>query len=156
MPTRNKTVLLCVTMFLAGAVAAGNAQAEGNIILEKTFPTQQEQVRIQVMDDSGLPVTGANVSVTYRPGSSVSETSPIGRSAAGGTLHWTPTAAGIATITATWLGLGQDEVSRSTTVSVRFRTAPIDGIFIMIVAGLVLIVGSVIRVYKLLRAPDFN
>jgi len=150
----SKTTLSCLTVFMLLPVAR-NAAAEGAIILDKAFPKHDERVRIQVMDDKGNPVTGADVSVTYRPGSSVSATDSLGQTDAG-TLLWTPTDAGIATITATWQGQGQPQQSSSTTVSVRFASAPIDGIIIMIAAGLVLIVGSVIRVYKLVRAPDFN
>ena len=155
MPMRSKTTLLCLTAVFALLPIAHNAAAAGAIILEKKFPTQKERVRIQVMDDNGSLVTGADVSVTYRPGSRVSATDSLGQTDAG-TLHWTPTDAGLATITATWQAAGQTQQSSSTTVSIRFASAPIDGLIIMIAAGLVLIVGSVIRVYKLVRAPDFN
>ncbi len=143
-------------MVLAGAGLAGHADATGSVVLDKKFPTHQEQVRIQVVNDDGNPVAGADVSVTYRPGSRVSATDEIGETIEDGTLEWTPVDPGIATLTATWTEPGQTERSSSTTVSVRFRDLPIDGIFIMVVAGLLLIVGSAIRVYKLLRAPDFN
>ena len=143
-------------MVLAGAGLAAHADATGRIILDKEFPTDQEQVSIQVVNDDGSPVAGADVSVTYRPGSRVSATDEIGRTTEGGTLEWTPMDPGIATLTATWTEPGLTERSSSTTVSVRFHDLPIDGIFIMVVAGLLLIVGSAIRVYKLLRAPDLN
>lgn len=149
-------MLQCVAVVLAGAGVAGDAAATGEIILDRAFPTHKEQVRIRVTDDAGDPVSGAVVSVTYRPGSSVSATDEIGRSSDGGMLQWTPMDAGLATITATWARPGQDEVSSSTTVSVRFQSPPVGGILIMVAAGLVLIVGSVIRVYRLLRTPDFN
>lgn len=149
-------MVLCVMLAATGAGFAGDASATGEIILDRAFPTHKEQVRLRITDDAGNPVSGAVVSVTYRPGSSVSATDEIGRSSDGGVLQWTPMDAGLATITATWAGPEQDDMSSSTTVSVRFQSPPVDGILIMVIAGLVLIVGSVIRVYKLLRAPDFN
>ena len=126
------------------------------IVPDKTFPTQNEQVRLGVSDSDGNPVGGASVTVTYRPGSSVEKTDALGESDAAGAVMWTPSDAGIATVTATWSGPEQSDLSESTTVSVRFQRAPWDGIIIMIIAGLVLAVGSIVRIFRLLRSPEFH
>jgi hypothetical protein len=126
------------------------------IVSDKKFPTQNEQVRLVVSDSDGNPVGGASVTVTYRPGSSVEKTDTLGESDAAGVVMWKPSDAGIATVTATWSGPEQSELSESTTVSVRFQSAPWNGIIIMIIAGLVLAVGSIVRIFRLLRSPEIN
>lgn len=142
---------VCVCLAWAGSLCAQEAVAT-----DIPFPTQNEPVRVNVTDASGSPVAGAQVVVTYRPGSRVSREETVGQSNASGALDWTPSDAGLATITATWSGSGDTPTSATTTVSVRFQGAPLDGILIMIAAGLVLAVGSFVRIYKLLRAPEFN
>jgi hypothetical protein len=126
------------------------------IVPEKAFPIQNEPIRLMLSDDDGNAVKGATVIVTYRPGSSVEKTDSLGISDSEGTVKWTPSDAGIATVTATWQGLEQSERSESKTVSVRFQRAPWSGIFIMIIAGLVLAVGSVIRIFRLLCSEEVS
>jgi len=130
---------------------AGDAAAQGSIIVKKKFPTQDEEVRLVVMDSSGRPVAGARVEVTYRPGSSVRSVEAIGRSGQDGGIAWVPTEAGIATLTAVWTDSDRSEVVAIADVSVRFRSPPIAGILVMIIAGLVLVVGSVIRMVNVVR-----
>jgi hypothetical protein len=125
-----------------------------SIVADKTFPIRNEQTRLVVSDAHGTPVRGASVTVTYRPGSSVEKSYTLGESDAAGAVMWTPSDAGIATVTGTWPGPDQSQLSVSTTVSVRFHRAPWDGIIIMVIAGLVLAVGSVIRIFKLLRSSE--
>lgn len=126
-----------------------------SITLDKQVPVQSEEVRIHLADEDGNPVGGATVEVTYRPGSSVSSTDPIGATDSGGTITWTPTDAGLATITAAWTPPGQAETTTSAqTVSVKFASVPIDGILIMLFAGVVLIGGSIVRISNLLRSPN--
>jgi len=125
------------------------------LLVDKSFPTHLEQVIVQGLDDAGKPVVDAQMSVTYRPGSRVSQTDLIGMTSADGELEWTPAAAGIATLTATWKGPDQVEQTASANVSVRFRELPVDGILIMLVAGFILIVGSVIRMIRVIKSPDF-
>ncbi len=131
---------------------AGDAVAQGSVIVKKKFPTKGEEVRLIVMDPSGQPVAGARIEVTYRPGSSVSSVEAIGRSGQDGGIDWVPTEAGIATLTAVWTGFDRAEMVATVDVSVRFRSPPIAGILIMIIAGLVLVVGSVIRMVNVVRA----
>ena len=138
---------------LAGlCLVAGPAGAD--ILLDADYPVQDEETQIRVVDPNGEPVSGASVEVTYRPGSEVSRIDDIGQSGADGTISWVPQQAGIATITATWTGPDQSEEATTTTVSVKFRAPPISGILIMVVAGLLLIVGSIVRVSNLLRSPQ--
>jgi hypothetical protein len=136
------------------SLALVNAPAYGSIVLDEQYPEQDKPARIQVTDSDGNLVPGASVAVTYRPGSKVSKTAEVGRTADDGAVEWTPQDAGIATITASWTGSGEATVTASRTVSVRFSSPPMEGILIMIVAGVLLIVGSIVRIYKLLRAPE--
>ncbi len=142
---------------IAVAVMVGlcgtNAMAQGSIVVGDEFPVKDESVRIHVTDDAGNPVQGASVEVTYRPGSSVEKIDSIGTSAADGALRWTPVEAGIAMITATWSVPGEAPQTSSTSVSVRFRSPPIGGIVIMVAAGILLVIGSAVRVFNLLRTP---
>lgn len=149
-----KPRLLPLSLTLAIVAVVDSSRAD--IALEDKFPVQDEQTQIRVVDENGSPVEGANVEVTYRPGSSVTRTDPVGQSGSDGEIAWVPQQAGIATITATWLDAEQEEVTSSATVSVKFRAPPVDGIVIMIVAGLLLIVGSIVRITKLLRTPQPN
>jgi hypothetical protein len=78
----------------------------------------------------------------------------IGRSGPDGRIDWVPAEAGIATLEAAWTGPdGSERIARAD-VSVRFRSPPVAGILIMIVAGLVLVVGSVIRMYNVIRSHE--
>jgi hypothetical protein len=126
------------------------------IVPDKAFPTQNEQVRLAVSDGDGNLVRGAAVTVTYRPGSSVEKVDTLGETDSAGAIVWTPSDAGIAALDATWQGPEQTELSATTTVSVRFQKLPLDGLLIMIVAGLLLTVGSIIRIVRLLREPEFG
>jgi hypothetical protein len=146
----------CLTALLIFALDAGSVLAQASIKVAKSYPTQDEPVQLTVTDDFGAPVAGAEVVAVYRPGSSVSREESIGRSDASGMVNWTPSDAGLATITATWTAGGGDDLIATTTVSVRFSGVPINGIIIMILAGFLLVVGSIIRIYKLVRAPEFN
>ena len=146
MRSRSAVLLYAAVCFIA-------TPATADVVIEHKYPVKGEATAIRVLDENGTPVSGAELEVTYRPGSSVARTEPIGRSATGA-VEWTPQEAGIATITATWVGSDLAEASSTTNVSVKFRSPPIGGILIMIVAGLLLVVGSVIRVANLLRAPQ--
>jgi hypothetical protein len=140
---------IVVASLLMSAVTAAKAEAE--LVIENHFPVKGESVGIRVLDEAGNPVSGATVEVVYRPGSSVQKTEVVGSSTAG-SVQWTPAEAGIATITAKWAA-DQGEATTTANVSVKFSGPPLDGILIMIIAGLLLVVGSVIRVLNLLRVP---
>jgi hypothetical protein len=150
---RPEQMLILTVIALLGPFGQ-NVMARGTVVVENQFPVKNEFVRIHITGDDGYPVEGANVEVTYRPGSRVQQTDHIGASAADGTIRWAPAEAGIATITATWTGPGQTERKSATSVSIKFRSPPLDGILIMIVAGVLLVVGTVIRIFALLRTPQ--
>ncbi len=151
-----KRITLGLTTACVCLAWAGLLCAQGAVVTDIPFPTENEPVQVKVTDSSGEPVAGAQIVVTYRPGSRVSREEAVGQSNAVGSIDWTPSDAGLATITATWPGTDDTRATATTTVSVRFQGAPLDGILIMIVAGLVLAVGSVVRIYRLLRAPELN
>lgn len=149
----NRIVAVCLALVMCGWVA-GVACAQGEIILEEDFPVAHAGVRLHVVDDDGSPIAGANVAITYRPGSRVERSEAIGTTAEDGGLEWVPAEAGIARVTATWLFDDGSEASFATAVSVRFGSPPVVGIVIMIGAGLLLVVGSAIRMFNLLRSPE--
>lgn len=151
--SRDRILLGLVVSALLGWGAPG-ANAQGSVVVGSEFPVKGEPVHVHVTDEAGNPVGGASIVATYRPGSSVQQADSLGVSAADGAIHWTPVEAGIATITATWAGPGGSEQTSTTSVSVRFNSPPVGGLIIMVVAGLLLVVGSVIRVYNLLRVPQ--
>lgn len=142
-----------VSPFLTLALFCCVTAASADVLIESHYPVKGVPVDVRVTDDNGNPVSGATIEVTYRPGSSVERTEPIG-SSSGGLVQWTPSEAGIATVTASWTVAGENTATSSTNVSVKFSSPPLDGILIMVVAGLLLVVGSVIRVANLLRVPE--
>ncbi len=136
---------LAVALAVAAAAPAGAA----SIQVDRRYPAEGERAVVRVIADDGAPVTGALVRVTYRPGSSVETHAEVGRTDAGGAVAWTPELAGIATLSAEWT-----DGSASANVSVRFHHAPVAGLVIMIVAGVILVGGSVVRIRRVLLEPD--
>lgn len=148
---RSRTLTICLALVACGWLA-DNARAD--ITVDQSFPVRGQEVRVQVRDAEGNPIARASIEVTYRPASRVEKVEPIGVTAEDGSIVWIPAEAGIAQITATWPGTEGSEASLSTAVSVRFASPPIIGIFIMVAAGLLLVVGSAIRMFNLLRTPQ--
>jgi hypothetical protein len=135
--------VLCVSVHVSRA----------DIVLDKAYPTVEQETRVHVSDDRGNPISDAEIRVTYRPGSEVERTGVVGRTGSDGMSTWTPAEAGIVTITATWLDADQTEQSTSINASVKFDPTPIAGIAIMIIAGILLIGGSLQRICSLLSTP---
>jgi len=136
----------------AGASAASDVPAEPGIYTAKRFPVEGEPIFIYVRGADGYPVKGAVVSVTYRPGSKVEKTDKVGLTNLAGIVAWTPEDAGIVRISAKWGEAGREtEISKNT--SVKFASTPKAGIAIMLVAGLILIGGSIRRFVRLVRSP---
>lgn len=136
--------LLVTAALLATGVFATTAAAD--VVLREQYPTQGESTELFIQADDGSPVSGATVTVTYRPGSSVEATDSVGTTGPSGRLVWTPETAGIVSVRAEWAG-----GSTSANVSVRFGSTPASGIIIMIAAGLLLVGGSVVRISRVLR-----
>jgi len=134
---------------LAGVVATLAPAAAADIVLRQKYPTEGAVTQVFVQNEDGSPVPGADVTVTYRPGSSVSHTEEVGVTGEGGRIEWTPATAGIAALHAKWEG-GES----STNVSVKFAHVPAGGIIIMLLAGVLLVGGSVVRIMRVLKSPN--
>ena len=103
-------------------------------------PFQGEPVRIT------LDAPTESVQVVWRPNSAIPDT--VSLDPAGMSFEWTPTRAGVASIVTP---------EGSQNVSVRYRTYPAAGIFILIVAGSILFGGAAFAMGKLLgddTVPD--
>ncbi len=98
----------------------------------------------------GQPVTlraeaPDTVIVTYRPGSSIADTTRL--TATTGPVTWTPTSAGI-------VQLSSPDAATRQTVSVRFETSPASGVFVLLLAGAILFGGAGFAFYRLTREED--
>lgn len=135
---------------VAPAMFAGVAAAD--IVLRERFPFEGHETQLIIQNADGVPVPGATVTVTYRPGSSVEKSDEVGTAGEGGALSWTPATAGIATLSASWTADDGTESSISTNVSVRFASVPFAGVIIMIFAGVLLVGGSFWRIRRILTS----
>ena len=144
---RTLPVLAAVVVLASQSVASANS-----IVLRTEYPTEGESIELFVQDESGMPVSAAEVTVIYRPGSSVERDAVIGTAGADGRINWVPELAGIAAVTASWQDAAGAEVTATTNVSVRFGSTPWAGIFIMVFAGLLLVGGSVVRLLRVARS----
>jgi hypothetical protein len=147
----SKVSLLLLTLVAAACIVVPASRAD--IVLDTAFPTVKKQTRIHVTDDRNNPIPDAEITVTYRPGSAVERGGVIGCTGDDGNSMWTPAEAGIVTITATWTDTDRAEQSSSINSSVKFNPTPISGILIMIIAGVLLIGGSIERILSLLSTP---
>ena len=141
---RNSGVLSVVLAVTVVSLMVGAASAD--VVLREKYPTEGENTELFIQADDGTPVSGAAVSVIYRPGSSVEATEAVGTTGPSGRLAWTPQTAGIVSVNATW-----DGGSTSANVSVKFGGAPAGGLIIMVLAGLLLVGGSIVRIMRVLR-----
>ncbi len=132
---------------------ASPAHADASIVLRSQYPVEGERTELFIQSDEGAPVANAAVLVTYRPGSSVEQTEEIGVTSEDGRIGWSPTLAGIVTINASWEHDGAT-ISTSTNVAVKFASAPLLGIAIMIIAGFLLVGGSVVRVFRMMKSES--
>ncbi|MBD3334252.1 MAG: hypothetical protein GF355_01945 [Candidatus Eisenbacteria bacterium] len=110
-------------------------------------PVRGEEVRL-VVTDGDAPVSGAAIRATYRPNSEVAEEVGLGATDAAGRLTWRPESAGLVTLDV----VGQD-AAVSHTVSVKFPGLPWSGIFIFLLAGVILLGGSGVLIARALRSP---
>ena len=142
------------SIFIGIAMLAITAPASNaEIVLDTAFPVEKQPTRIHVGTD-GYPVADALITVTYRPGSAVPAEFELGRTASDGNCEWTPREAGIVTISAAWTDEDGVEQTATMNTSVKYNPTPVVGILIMIIAGIVLIGGSVDRIARLLRTPE--
>lgn len=143
---RSVVITILIALLLAGAASYGVAAS--SITLRTEYPTEGEAVELFVQDEAGMPVAGAEVKVTYRPGSSVEREVVVGTTGADGRARWVPESAGIASLSASW----GEEQAASTNVSVKFGSTPVGGVIIMLFAGILLVGGSVVRLLRVARA----
>jgi hypothetical protein len=141
---RETDFLFVILAVVVVSVLAGAASAD--VVLREKYPTEGENTELFIQADDGTPVSGAAVTVVYRPGSSVEATEAVGTTGPSGRLAWTPQTAGIASVNAVW-----DGGDTSANVSVKFGGAPAGGLIIMVLAGLLLVGGSVVRIMRVLR-----
>jgi hypothetical protein len=131
------------------------AASQGTIILQIQFPVQNEKTRIFVQTQAGDPIAGARVTATYRPGSRVEEDSEIGVTDPGGAVEWIPEEAGIVAISAEFTSEDSTTAQLSENVSVKFASTPLSGVLIMLLAGTLLIGGSIVRFARYIRGQGF-
>jgi len=112
--------------------------------LSATYPRQDQPVTLIITDNNGQPVSGAVVSVEYRPNSSVPKLEDAGTTDTLGRLTWTPIDAGIATVKATY-----GEISTSQNIAIKFSKFPLSGLFIFLFAGILLYGGIAFSYIKL-------
>lgn len=143
--------LVLIVALLAAPIAG--AAAGGRIDTAEKFPTVGRSTLIHVRNSLGRSVEGALISITYRPESQVEKTVSLGATNNAGIVRWTPGDAGVVTISAAWTEADSTAGAATSNISVKFASAPASGIAIMILAGLLLLGGSIIRFARLLREP---
>jgi hypothetical protein len=136
-------VAVCFSVLASlAAIAAddsGRCADSGTLSLctDVTFPGEGKSCVLTLLD-SGVPVSGARVTATFRPNSEVATTKDLGITSTSGQLSWTPDEAGIATLTAEAEGLDPVDL----TVSVKFKRPSALGIAILLLAGMILFGGN--------------
>ncbi|MBD3236294.1 MAG: hypothetical protein GF330_06310 [Candidatus Eisenbacteria bacterium] len=141
------TAWAALLLLLAGLVlpAAGHEEPAPRcanagvyrLCAEQSFPQEGRPCRI-LLTTGEAPLAGAWVTALVRPNSEVSRLDTLGRTDAAGTVHWTPTDAGLATLTAS----RADSALCELTVAVRFPGVPALGLVMLLVAGLLLFGGN--------------
>jgi hypothetical protein len=92
-------------------------------------------------------VAGAAVAATYRPNSEVLREAEVGVTDASGSLIWVPEDAGMAELRAE-----APQGAATQAISVRFQGVQIQGLIVLVIAGLILFGGNIIFVSRTLRA----
>lgn len=154
MPKMRNTVLglLLASVILAAPVT--RAAAAGRIDTGDQYPVVGKETIIHVRDSSGRLIEGALIDITYRPESQVEKLVSLGATNQAGIVRWTPEDAGVVTIAASWTENDSTVATGTRNVSVRFASLPVNGLAIMILAGLLLLGGSAVHFIRLLREPD--
>ena len=120
-------------LLLALLLAAPPAVGQAVVSVEPEAPTVGEPVRVTFSE----PVD--SVTVVYRPGAISAVTETFTPDAA--TFEFTPDRAGVVSV-------ASGDAAQS--LSVRFRSAPLSGLFVMVVAGLILFGGATVAMKALL------
>jgi hypothetical protein len=144
-----------LVVILGGAIACAAGPVRADIAISHEAPVTGRPATVTVTAD-GSPASGAAVEAVYRPGSEVSHTEALGRTGPDGSLPWTPTDAGVVTLKATLPAApGAEPVVETRNLSVRFKGAPVFGVVIMVLAGVILY-GGVIRGFRLMGQPPLG
>ncbi len=117
--------------------AAVTAAAADDIRASEAFPTCGRPTVVYVTTSGGVPVSDAQVTVVYRPGSEVESTETLGTTDPSGKIPWTPLEPGIACLGACWSDSTGDHVPTAN-ISIRFDRVRADGLVVAILAGLIL------------------
>jgi len=136
-----KTVAFCIIWLLAGAFAF----AGPSLLVEDEYPTVGEFTMLSIV--AVLDNAPYEVSVTYRPNSETVTTKTIGALDDEGRIEWKPEFAGLADLS---IKEGSGNKVASKFVSVKYPSAPISGIAIMLLAGTLLFGGAALSLKKAL------
>lgn len=120
-------------LFLVFLVLAAPLAAQEVVSISPVQPTRDEPVTVTFSE----PVD--SVTVTYRPGAITAHSESFAPGSA--VFEFTPTRAGVVSV-------ASGDASQS--LSVRFRGAPVSGIAVMVLAGLILFGGAAISLRALL------
>ena len=143
------TFLAC----LVGTTCLAGAAECDEIRTTERFPMRGEPTQIVVETSTGNRVSGAQVTVVYRPGSMVERCEQVGTTGTDGRLEWTPREPGIACLEAAWLDEKGTERELTRNVSIRFDGVQAGGILIAVLAGSILY-GTAAFGFSRLRASE--
>ena len=138
-------------LFLASCILIPGAAAAG-ITLAESQPQEGTPVEVVVTNSAGEPAANVKVTALFRPGSDVTSQGTAGTTNASGRLQWTPSEAGLVTLSAEVPGPDGASESLSNTLPISYAKVPGLGLLVMVVAGLILY-GGVIYGFKKLSEP---
>ena len=158
---------LVLSLILALAIGPAAAQEEAGdgsgetapglaIVADDERPLRGQVVRLTVTE-GGRPAAGARVSAVYRPNSETQHESELAAVDSSGTVLWTPEYTGPVTLEVRPAGTPsgpEPPAAAALTVAVRYGGLPASGLFIMILAGVLLFGGAIVSMVLLLRPPD--
>jgi hypothetical protein len=141
----------------AAAQDPAGAAAGPAIVADDERPLRGQVVRLTVTED-GRPAAGARVTAVYRPNSQTQHEAELAPVDSSGTVLWTPEYTGPVTLevrpAGTPSGDGEPPAAAALTVAVRYGGLPASGLFIMVLAGVLLFGGAAWAMILLLRPPD--
>lgn len=157
------TVLAAALLLSLPAVAAA-AQDEAAqvpapglaITADDERPLRGQVVRLTVTED-GRPAAGARVTAHYRPNSQTAKKAELAPVDSSGTVLWTPELPGPVTLEVRPAGSppeAEAPPAAALTVAVRYGRLLPSGLFIMVLAGVLLFGGAAWAMYLLLHGPE--
>jgi len=160
-PTRgtSKSLAAVLLLMLAALAAPRAAAQEMAIRADDERPLRGQAVRLTVTEN-GRPAAAARVSALYRPNSHTEHRTELAPVDSSGTVLWTPEYTGPVTLEVRPAGAepGPDGApvppAATLTVAVRYGSLPPSGLFIMVLAGLLLFGGAAVSMLLLLRPPN--